>query len=269
MKIRNFKHLNLIMVMAFCLFIFGPMSTALAEDPPAEEVVGDIVEGDDSDPEEPAEDPEEPAFQNPTQAQRAINIAEAYAAKPDPELEEAMAGVDTVQNELDKAKSALAEAEVEKDEEAIKALKEKVAQLESELESAEGAVDSRISEYADVTPEDIAQMRADGMGWGEICHKLGLHPSISGMGHTKMYRNNAGWKKGFDPDGEVSDIEIEEATARNFKSGFSKGHGVSADKGNNGKSSEKSVKGKGNSGNKSGNKGNKGGNKGNNGGKKK
>ncbi len=272
MKIRNFKHLNLIMVMAFCLFIFGPMSTALAaEDTPDEEVVEGIVEGDDQvDPDALEEDPEEPAFQNPTQVQRAINIAEAYAAKPDPDLTKAQEDLDNTQDELDKTQDELDALDPNNsvNAEEIARLTARIAELKSELGSAQVGFDNRLAEIAgeEVTPESIEQLRAEGMGWGEICHKYGLHPSINGMRHTKMHKNKAGWKEGFNPDGEDSDIEIEEATARNFKSGFSKGHGVSADKGNNGKSSEKGSKGEENSGNK----GNKGGNdKGNNGGKKK
>ena len=53
------------------------------------------------------DDPEEPAFQNPTQVQRAINLAEAYAEKPDPELEKTLDDVNETQDELDKAQAEL------------------------------------------------------------------------------------------------------------------------------------------------------------------
>jgi hypothetical protein len=254
MKIRDFKHLNFIMAIAFCLFIFGPISTVVAaegdDEPPVVEAV---------DQGELEEEPEEPAFQNPTQVLRAINLAEAYAEKPDPELEEALGNVKETEDELNKAKEDLAKLDTTAEDynEKLAELKTKITELELELQNNQGVADSLLAKNGEVTPEDIAAMREEGMGWGQIAHELGLHPGLLGMGHTK--RNNTGWGKGFNPDGEVSDTEIEEATARNFKSGFSKGHGISADKENKGNSSEKGNKGKSNSGN----------NNGNNGGKKK
>ncbi len=256
MKIMNFKQLNLIIVIASCLFIFGPISMVAAAEGDGEPP---IVEAGDQG--ELEEDLEEPAFQNPTQVQKAINLAEAYAEKPDPELEEALGDVAKVQKDLEQAREDLKAAEEKdpQDEEEIKGLNDDIADLELALEKANKEADSILAKNGEVTPESIQEMREEGMGWGQIAHELGLHPGLLGMGHTK--RNNAGWGKGFNPDGEVSDTEIEEATARNFKSGFSKGHGLSADKNNQGKSSEKGDKGKSNSGNNNGNNGNNGGKK--------
>ena len=67
-------------------------------------------------------------------------------------------------------------------------------------------------------------MREDGYGYGQICHELGLHPSVLGnkYGHRKterhMERNRHTNRKG---------DEFAEATARDVKSGWAKGHGVS------------------------------------------
>ncbi|MCD4722508.1 MAG: hypothetical protein K8S13_22025 [Desulfobacula sp.] len=249
MRTRSFKLFNIIILMVFHLFIFGLMSLAFAADPPPEEEGGEIVQTEEQN--EPEDDLEEPVFKNPTQAQRAINLAEAYAAKPDPELEEAL-------DALEKAENDLLSAKEDGDKEAIE-------KAEEALENAQEAADSYMAENAGITPEEIGEMREEGMGWGEIAHELGLHPGVLGMRHTKTYKNKKGWEEDISPDGEVSDFEIEEATARNFKSGFSKGHGASVDnKGNKndkGKSSGKGEKGKTNSGNKGGSKGNNGGKK--------
>ncbi|MCK5685313.1 hypothetical protein KAJ27_14375 [bacterium] len=256
MKTMNFKHLNLIMVIAFCLFIFGPIGTALAEEGDEE-----IVEVDEQD--EPEAEVEEPAFQNPTQVQRAINLAEAYAEKPDPELEKALDDVDKTQEDLDKAQEELGKLDPDDPEnkDKIAQLNDDITGLELALKNAQDDVESRMADNAGVTSEDIEAMREEGMGWGQIAHELGLHPGLLGMGHTKRNRDKTGLGKGFNSDEEISDTEIEEATARNFKSGFSKGHGISADKDNQGKSSEKGDKGKNNSGNNNGNNGNNGGKK--------
>ncbi len=174
------------------------------------------------------EETQESAFQNPTQAQRAINLAEAYAEKPDPELEAAL-------NEVEKAEQALAKAKEDEDEDEIE-------KMEKALAEKQEAADSYMAENAGVTAEDIGDMREEGMGWGEIAHELGLHPSVLGMGHAKAYKEKEAHARGFGPGGEVSDKEIKDATARNFKSGFSKGHGAGADKGdksNNGNGSGK------------------------------
>lgn len=45
---------------------------------------------------------------------------------------------------------------------------------------------STLSDVSGVSTEDIAEMRASGMGWGEIAHEIGVHPSVLGLGHTKQ-----------------------------------------------------------------------------------
>ena len=66
----------------------------------------------------------------------------------------------------------------------------------------------------DQLEEDIANMRASGMGWGDICHELGVHPSVLGHGHHK--------DKGH-PSGKFGD-ELA-GTDRDFQTGLAKGHG--------------------------------------------
>jgi hypothetical protein len=103
------------------------------------------------------------------------------------------------------------------------------------------------NKLADITGElddDIEAMRASGMGWGNIAHELGVHPSTLGLGHAKNQNS-------------FSDQEIAEATARNTKNGFATRHGV-------GRQSDiansKQGKSAGNSSNAGGNKGEKGNN---------
>jgi hypothetical protein len=89
-------------------------------------------------------------------------------------------------------------------------------------------------------------MRASSMGWGDIAHELGVHPSTLGLGlgHGKNNKN-------------FSRQEIAEATARNTKTGYASGHGVGkhSDIGN-----SKQGKSRGNSSNAGGNKSGKGNN---------
>jgi hypothetical protein len=87
------------------------------------------------------------------------------------------------------------------------------------LEDSEGKTIEEIT-------EDIYHMRSSGMGWGEIAQYYGLHPSISGLGYYKSKHEHAAqismqphWK-----------TELQEATARSFKGGIAKGHGVSGSK---------------------------------------
>jgi hypothetical protein len=102
------------------------------------------------------------------------------------------------------------------------------------------------------TSAEIESMRAEGMGWGEIAHEIGVHPSTLGrgrkVGHAKP---NSG---------------IEQGTARSM-SGKAKGHGTANADGIGGIGAQKSKGAQGNS--KSGiadsNKGRNSGNSGNSG----
>ncbi len=84
---------------------------------------------------------------------------------------------------------------------------------------------TRLSEISGEYQDDIAQMRDDGYGWGEIAKSYGLHPSVLGnkYGHRKterhMERNRHTNRK---------NDAFAEATARDVKTGWGKDHGVSA-----------------------------------------
>ena len=186
-----------------CLIIFNPATTVLAVD-------------------------DDPAFSNPTQAQRAINVAEEYALEKTRQIESAQKEADQIQGEI----NAIPEGE------------EIPQSLLDELAAAERRVSDLISQEG-VEPEDINDMRQEGMGWGEIMHELGLHPGLLGVGH----------KKGLEKNADVPDSEILSATKKNYKSGGSfKGHGNASEKSGKEKAADKADKDNG------GGKANKGGN---------
>ena len=163
---------------------------------------------------DPEEDVEEASnFQNPTQAQKAANVARAAAMNSeDATLADRVAELEAAQKDL--------EGLTEDDPGYADAL--------AAVEAAEAAVEARLAEIAGVTEDEIAEKRANGYGWGQICHELGVHPSVLGnkYGHQKATRAGLGsGKKG----------EIAEVTKRDVKTGWARGHAKSASGKANGK----------------------------------
>ncbi len=204
MKAKKFNFIIYIILIVFCLFTLGSIVPAWAEDPPPPE-------------EDPEVNAEASAFQNPAQAQRAVNLAEAYAAKPDPDLEKALL-------EVKKAEEAKASLELDG------ASEEDLEQAQKRIDEALEKVDSYMAGNAGVTDDDIKAMREEGMGWGEIAHELGLHPGVLGLGHEKKQKFKKGWGTDFDPGDEISDEDLEAATLRDFNEGKAKGHDKSKSK---------------------------------------
>jgi hypothetical protein len=134
---------------------------------------------------------EESYYENPAQAAHAAQLADE-AALSDADVQQAL-------NDYEEALDALGENPTE-------------AEL-AEVQALEEAYQEKLSEITGVMGDEIEAMRASGMGWGDIAHELGVHPSVLGLGHTKG-------KKDF------SQQEIAEATARNTKNGSAKGHGL-------------------------------------------
>ena len=177
-----------------------------------------------------AEENEESLYQNAAQAQHDANLAEAYNAN------------------IDKEMALLQE------------------QREAELNREEGPDPDRIDELdeqldeltaqkLDLEVENFAEMRANGMGWGEIAHEIGVHPSVLGLGHTKI----KGMKSG--------DTELAMATTMDMKTGNSMGHGKAYDDGvGTSKNGNSNGRTQGSPKNKSDDNGNKGGNGNGNGG---
>jgi hypothetical protein len=86
---------------------------------------------------------------------------------------------------------------------------------EADIENAETA----LATESGVTVESIADMRGQGMGWGQIALSLGLHPSVLGAGHSK-----AGKEPPHIAMRGHNKSEMEEAAARGYQTGHSKGH---------------------------------------------
>jgi len=154
-----------------------------------------------------------PSFSNPAQAQHAANLASAAASQPDEALETLQSAVEQAEKDL----NALGEEASEKD---ITAAEEKLAE-------AQEAYAAEISERTGVVTGEIEAMRNSGMGWGEIAQELGLHPGLLGLGHTKREKNTFG-NPHTEEQGEINTEtdELTEATERNTRSGWSKGHGA-------------------------------------------
>jgi hypothetical protein len=90
------------------------------------------------------------------------------------------------------------------------------------------------------TAADIEGMRAIGMGWGDIAHELGVHPSTLGLGEKFGHANrNAG----------LEQQSMAQETARSM-TGKAKGHGIGDGGGVDGKGlgSQKSNGSQGNAG---------------------
>ncbi len=114
-------------------------------------------------------------FQNSAQAQKAENVAEASLeqAKQDEDVIDATERIERVENAIAGLDPDSPDYEREK------------AHLEALLTRAQENLERALAEAGAVSERDIAAMRRAGMGWGEISHELGLHPSILGLGHNK------------------------------------------------------------------------------------
>jgi len=143
-------------------------------------------------------------FSNPAQAAHAAQLSSQVAAD-DPEVSQA----------YDDYQEAL---------EAFDALETTPTQADLDaLAAAETAYEEALAEKIGVTNDEIAAMRASGMGWGEIAHELGVHPSLLGLGHTKGKANRHGVDKEY--NAALADDELAEATVRTTGRGLALGHG--------------------------------------------
>lgn len=178
-------------------------------------------------------------------------VREFYADNPD---DPAVENFNEARDDLDRAKSIKSRTENAVDE------------AEQDLREAMSGV---------VSEEEIAEMRAT-MGWGEIAHELGIHPSALGLGHkyghNQDYVDHYGQKKEY-RERNMAAHRYGQNTARDPITGGAKSYGQSRGRGKGagtaggiGKSAGigSSRGGKGNSGNANGG-GNGGGNSGGNG----
>jgi len=105
-------------------------------------------------------------------------------------------GVTDAQAAVEAAEAALAAAEESEDpaaiaeaQAALDAATQGLVDARTNLDTVRTEADQAIADAASASPEDIAGMREEGMGWGEIAHELGVHPSVLGLGHQKMKGN--------------------------------------------------------------------------------
>ena len=143
---------------------------------------------------------EAPAFNNPAQAAKAQNLAEAYADKPDAALDgyndavaEAETGLQGVADEAGLSVDQYADQFNTDDDFRAEQI---AAYPDLDLEGMVGAYDKANQDLADylaekttVSVDDIAALRAQGMGWGVIAHELGIHPSALGLGNKNGHQN--------------------------------------------------------------------------------
>ncbi len=212
------------------------VSTVQAQDMEAPADEGDDPVGEDEN--DTGDDDEAPAFSNPTQAQKAQNLADALAVKEDPAVQQAM--------------QDLADAKAAGDEDAI-------------ADAMEALENARTEALADTDDEyaEIQEMRQE-MGWGRIAIEKGIHPSVLGLGNRfgrqNQFREKTKAAHGY---GHGKKADMMSSTARDLKTGGAKNFGqANAGKGQGnsnagglGQSKDKSNSGKGNSGN-NGNNGN-------------
>ncbi|MBW1815207.1 MAG: hypothetical protein JRJ39_16600 [Deltaproteobacteria bacterium] len=189
MKLKGYvKYIFPIAILAIMAFAFQPMPV-IAEEGDDATTEGTEGEGD--------TDSEGPTLNNAAQVAKAENVAAAATAVAEAEAEAAIAQAD----------EAWAEA---------KSLYESGTEEYTEAEEAYNTAIAEATEaLAGVSVDGITALREAGMGWGEICHQVGIHPSILGQGHYKNKHS-----------------EMAGAMVRNMKTGLAKGHGVNANNGN-------------------------------------
>ena len=126
-----------------------------------------------------------------------------------------------------------------------------IDQAEQDLLEAQRLADESWSEALGMEAEEIAAMREDGMGWGVICHELGVHPSILGLGHFKNkheYTYTVEEQTEEQTKAKFTKTKEVASTTRSVTGGVANGHGLKSDgtsQSNNGLGQEKSKANKG------------------------
>lgn len=170
---------------------------------------------------------EAPAFTSIAQVEKAENLAALSAGEPDDEAISARREADQKERVYEEARRRLEalQADSTTSPEEIDAAEFAVATAKRAYEVAQGAADEKLAEFAGVPVEDIVSMRRSGMGWGQIAHELGIHPSALGLGHGKAKASGQQKSK---PEGKPFQEadELGAITSRNLKTGWSKGHGA-------------------------------------------
>ncbi|MFV0350388.1 MAG: hypothetical protein ACK5JO_17600 [Halodesulfovibrio sp.] len=140
-------------------------------------------------------------------------------------VDEAMGRAERARDVYDRVKNVGKPAEVRKAEEDLKNAEDNLRNANAKLDYAR---EKAIADAAGVSPEKVRQMRASGMGWGNIAKDLGLHPSIVSKG-AKKSKHMKGKKSTYDEDDDSSGKGKSKSKGKSDKSGKS-------DKGSKGKS---------------------------------
>lgn len=194
------------------------------------------------------EEDETSELANAAQVQKAENLAKASQDAASDDVKDAQKEVDDAQDAYDEAASAL-EADPEN------------LELQAALQEAQTNLDNALDKLSDVagaSKEEIQEMRDSGMGWGEIAHELGVHPSTLGLGHNKVKNERKRDTNSFKSTSEFSS-NSNTAKAKGLQGKASKENASSNERGNSG---NKGGNQKGNAGGNSGNKGGNGNGKG-------
>jgi hypothetical protein len=143
-----------------------------------------------------------------TAAQTALSTAQSYLATLDPTSPDYQA-----------AEAAVASAQIALDKE-----QQEYATQQAKLATLEDSLTDLLAYDSGLTEQEIQNMRASGLGWGQIAQELGIHPSVLGLGHGKKTSN-----KTVETEltaAEIAEIDSEEtvqAASRNTKNGVANG----------------------------------------------
>ena len=166
-------------------------------------------------------------YANPAQAAHAAQLAEQYTeqyATDYPGVSDAQLAVNDAQEKVDGLQSIIDDPDA--NEEEIAAATSALTEAQQQLTQAELSYSDLVAEVTGTTAADIQSMRSRGMGWGDIAHQLGVHPSVLGLGHSKNARNQ--YTETELTRTELEGIEVEElteSTTKNNRAGITKGQG--------------------------------------------
>ncbi len=187
-------------------------------------------------------------FSNEAQVAKAETLSEISQEKAQEEALETQANIEAAEDSLANAQDNLAtleqdpNASLDEINAANLAVEEAFAELDRETKN--------LADISSVSVEEIAQMREDGLGWGDISHQIGVHPSNLGLAHGKKDARERS-SKSFDKDNSYT-------SNSNKGNAFGLAGKASSNKGNKGGGISNSSRG-----NSSGGKGNGQGNNGN------
>jgi hypothetical protein len=142
-------------------------------------------------------DTQTPALATPADVDHLQNQAAKAAQQPDPQTKAA------IQAEMH-AGQAVRAAQRNGDDQDLE-------RARADHRAAEMHAEALVARTCGTTPEQIAAMRGQGMGWGQIARNMGVHPGALGLG-----------RDGRNPS--MDQAEMRQATARNMETGRSAMH---------------------------------------------